>query len=283
MTVAFAGEKGAFGELAAREFFGRSRRLAAVPEFRDVFRGVARGIYSAGVVPVENSLAGSIHQNYDLLLEHKLYIVGELPLRVRHFLIGNKGTSRSAVRRLYSHLAAFAQCDKFLKRFPHITLIPVSNTAAAVKKIRDERLTDAAAIASCQAAIDFNMKVLARNIEDTGCNTTRFLVVSKKERLPATGAKQVKSTVVFSVKNIPGALYKALGGFAQNNINLYKIESRPVHGRGFSYLFYLDFAGDVRSDASRNAIGHLQEITSDYRFLGSYRVEEPRDPRCRKR
>jgi prephenate dehydratase len=283
MTVAFAGEKGAFAELAALEFFGRTRKAAALPEFADVFRGVARGDYSLGVVPIENSLAGSIHQNYDLLLEHKLFIIGELPLRIRHFLIGNKGVQRRSVRRLFSHPAAFAQCKKYLKRFPHLTVIPVSNTAAAVKKIRDERLQDAAAIASYQAAIDFDMAVLARSIEDTKWNTTRFLVVSRTPHHPPAAAKRVKSSIVFSVKNIPGALYKTLSVFALRDINLYKIESRPVHSRGFSYLFYLDFAGDARSEAARNAINHLQEITSFYRFLGSYRVEQPRDPQYRRR
>ena len=287
MTVAFAGERGAFAELADIEYFGEKVKMAALPEFGDVFRGVARGRYRFGVVPIENSLAGSIHENYDMLLESNLNIVGEVLLRIRHFLIANKGTSRREVKRIFSHPQAFAQCKKFLKRFPHLTVVPVSNTAWAVKKIRNEDLRDAAAIASQQAAADFDMQVLARNIEDTKWNTTRFLVVAKSYKFPSpvTGhaAKRVKSSVVFSTKNIPGALYKCLSVFALRDINLYKIESRPIHGRGFQYLFYLDFEGDARDTVQRNAINHLREITTFYRFLGSYLIDSPRDPRHRGR
>jgi prephenate dehydratase len=283
VTIAFAGERGAFGEIAAIEYFGEKEKLVALPEFSDVFRGVAKGRYRFGVVPIENSLAGSIHQNYDLLLESNLHIAGEVLLRIRHFLIANKGVSRRRIRTLYSHPAAFAQCKKFLKKFPHLTVVPVSNTAAAVKKIRSEGLGDAAAIASQQAASDFDMLVLARNIEDTVWNTTRFLVVAKRSAFPSPKAKNVKSSIVFATKNIPGALYKCLSVFALRDVDLYKIESRPVHGKGFQYLFYLDFAGDAREEAQQNAINHLREITTFYRFLGSYPVDTPRDPRHRKR
>ena len=283
MTVAFAGERGAFGELAAIEYFGEKAVMASLPEFSDVFRGVARGRYGFGVVPIENSLGGSIHENYDRLLESNLHITGEVLLRIRHFLIGNKGTSRRGVRRLFSHPQAFAQCKKFLKRFPHLTVVPVSNTAWAVKKIKNEGLRDAAAIASQQAAVDFDMQVLARNIEDTRWNTTRFLVIAKEPRFPPPGRTNVKTSVVFSTKNIPGALYKCMSVFALRDINLHKIESRPVHGRGFQYLFYLDFDGDARGEVQQNAINHLQEITTFYRFLGSYPVDKPRDPVYRSR
>jgi prephenate dehydratase len=283
MTIAFQGERGAFGELAAIEYFGADHNLSPLPEFGDVFRAVARGTYRFGVVPIENSLAGSIHQNYDLLLESNLHIAGEVLLRIRHFLIANRGTSRRQIKRVFSHPAVFPQCKKFLKRFPGLTVVPVSNTAGAVKKLRDEDLRDAAAIASMQAAIDFDMQVLARNIEDTKWNTTRFLVVAKAPPLPPRGAKNIKSSIVFSTKNIPGALYKCLSVFALRDIDLYKIESRPVHGKGFTYLFYLDFAGDARAEAQANAINHLQEITTFYRLLGSYPVDSPRDPLYRKR
>jgi prephenate dehydratase len=283
MTIAFAGERGAFGELAAKEYFGKKAVLAAQPEFGDVFRCVAKGRCRFGVVPIENSLGGSIHENYDLLLESKLHITGEVLLRIRHFLIGNKGASRRGIRRIFSHPQAFAQCKKFLKRFPQLTVVPVSNTAWAVKKIRNEDLRDAAAIASQQAAVDFDMQVLARNIEDTRWNTTRFLVIAKEPCFPPPGRTNVKTSVVFSTKNIPGALYKCMSVFALRDINLHKIESRPVHGRGFQYLFYLDFEGDAREEVQRNAINHLQEITTFYRFLGSYPVDKPRDPVYRRR
>ncbi len=278
MNVAFSGERGAFAELAAIEYFGGGVKLCAVPEFGDVFGGVLRGDYRFGVVPIENSLAGSIHQNYDLLLESGLHIAGEVQLRIRHFLIANRGTDARTIRRILSHPAVFPQCRRFLKKHPRWTPVPVSNTAAAVKTILSEKLHDAAAIGSLQAAIDFDMEVLARNIEDPGENTTRFLVVAKKPKFPPSSAIRIKSSIVFSMKNIPGALYKCLSVFALRDINLYKIESRPVHGKGFQYLFYLDFEGDARRGAQRNAINHLREIASFYRFLGSYAVDEPRDP-----
>ena len=171
MTIAFAGERGAFGELAALEYFGYTEgnagKLIALPEFGDVFRGVAQGRFRYGVVPIENSLAGSIHENYDLLLESNLHIVGEVLLRVRHFLIANKGASRRRLRCVFSHPIVFSQCKRYLRRFPQLVLMPVSNTAAAVKKIQNENLRDAAAIASKQAAMDFDMQVLASNVENT--------------------------------------------------------------------------------------------------------------------
>jgi prephenate dehydratase len=283
VTIAFAGERGAYAELAAIEYFGKNKSLVAVPEFPDVFRGVAGLRYRYGVVPIENSLAGSIHQNYDNLVESDLHIAGEIQLHIHHCLIANKGIVRRSIRRVFSHPAAFAQCKKFLKKFSRIEVIPVSNTAVAVKKIRDEALSDAAAIASQQAAIDFDMHVLENAIEDTRWNVTRFIVLSKKPEFPPPSARNVKSSIVFSMKNIPGALYKCLSVFALRDVNLHKIESRPVHGKGFQYLFYLDFSGDARNESQRNAINHLQEITSFYRFLGSYRSDLPRDPPRRNR
>jgi prephenate dehydratase len=283
VTIAYAGERGAYAELAAIEYFGKNKSLVAVPEFPDVFRGVAGSRYRYGVVPIENSLAGSIHQNYDNLVESNLHLAGEIQLRVHHCLITNTGVLRRSVRRVFSHPAAFAQCKRFLKKFPRLEVIPVSNTAVAVKKIRDEGLDDAAAIASQQAAIDFDMHVLENAIEDTRWNVTRFIVLSKKPEFPPSSARNVKSSIVFSMKNIPGSLYKCLSVFALREVNLYKIESRPVHGKGFQYLFYLDFAGDARKAAQKNAINHLREITDFYRFLGSYRSDKPRDPACKKR
>jgi prephenate dehydratase len=155
------------------------------------------------------------------------------------------------------------------------------NTALAVKKIKDEKLSDAAAIASMQAAIDFKMDILAENIEDSEWNTTRFIIISKKQEMPLTNS--VKTSIVFSTKNIPGALFKCLGVFALRDIDLFKIESRPVHGKGFQYLFYLDFAGNIKNEAQKNAINHLQEITTFFRHLGTYSCGELVYPKYKKR
>lgn len=285
MTIAFAGERGAFAELAAREFFGPRRKVLPVPEFGDVFSAVADGRFRFGVVPIENSLSGSIHQNYDHLLDSKLLIVGEVLLRVRQFLIANNGTKRADLVRIFSHPAVFPQCKKFLKKFPHLATVPISNTAGAVKKIKDENLRDAAAIASMQAAIDFDMQVLAGNIEDTRWNTTRFLVIAKSARSLPASAKKTKSSVVFSMKSRPGALLECLNVFAKRGINLFKIESRPVResARGFAYLFYLDFEGDAREEIHKEALRELQKFTTFYRLLGSYPIGVQRDPQYRAR
>jgi arogenate/prephenate dehydratase len=284
MSVAFQGECGAFSELAAVEYFGGAQPPIAMPEFADVFNAVSSGKTRYGVIPIENSMAGSIHQNYDLFLEGDLYIIGELFLRISHYLIANKNVSRRSVKRVFSHPQGLAQCRRYLSRFPKLVQTPFSNTAAAVKKIRDERLMDAAAIASMQAAIDYDMAVLTREIEDRHDNMTRFLILAprprRQKRDPQTS---MKTSVVFSTKNIPGALFKALSVFALRDIDLYKIESRPVHTKHFEYLFYLDFEGDVRDEAQKNAINHLQEITTLYRCLGSYPKGRIAHPNYRKR
>jgi prephenate dehydratase len=283
MKIAFPGERGAFTELAAVEYFGRRAQTIAMPEFAGVFKAVDKGIAQYGIVPIENSLAGSIHENYDLLLENRLFIVGEIVLRISQFLIANPGVSRSDVRRVFSFPPATAQCKKFLRKMRNVSIVPVSNTAVAVKKIRDEKLMDAAAIGSMQAAIDYGMNCLARNIEDNPHNITRFLVLAKKPLASGSGRGPQKSSIVFSTRDMPGALFKALSVFALRDINLFKIESRPVTGRGFNYLFYLDFEGNATDKVQQHAINHLQEITSFYRMLGSYPVGRVAHPQYRKR
>jgi prephenate dehydratase len=284
MKIAFAGELGSFAELAAAQYFGPRHALVSVPEFENVFSAVARGRAHSGVIPIENSLTGSIHQNYDLLLESDLSITGEIFLRVSHYLIANHGVKPHNIRRVFSHPQGLAQCKKHLKKFPHAECVPVSNTAFAVKKIRDERLLDAAAVASLQAAIDYDMNVLDKNIEDNKANITRFLIVSKKPKT-AFGASggSLKTSVVFSLKNLPGALFRGLSVFALRDIDLVKIESRPVHGKPFEYLFYLDFEGGSAQERQANALNHLKEITVFMRVLGSYERGKFVNPEYKKR
>jgi prephenate dehydratase len=281
VKVAFPGERGSFTELAAIEYFGKDQRYICVPEFTDVFENVSTGVCKYGVVPIENSTAGSIHQNYDTLLDSNLHIAGEIMLRIGQYLIANKGVTKKDISTIYSHPAAFAQCKKFLNKWPGIEKVSLANTALAVKKVKDDALTSAAAISSMQAAIDFDMNVLAENIEDNRWNTTRFIILSRKPEKPAF--TPVKTSIVFSMKNIPGALFKCLGVFALRDIDLIKIESRPVHGKGFKYLFYLDFAGDIKDEAQRNAVNHLQEITTFYKHLGSYSCGRLAYPKYQKR
>ncbi|MDD5674311.1 MAG: prephenate dehydratase [Chitinivibrionales bacterium] len=279
MSIAYAGERGAFAELAAREYFKGKQRLAATADFADVFKAVIKKSATYGIVPIENTLAGSIHQNYDLLLEHPCFIVGEICLKVAHFLLANKGVRRADIKRIYSHPQVFPQCRNFFKRYPKLEVVSIPNTALAVKFVKDHKFTDAAAIASMQAGIDFNMQFLARNIEDNKHNMTRFLVISRTSRpLKAGRGAPEKTSIVFATKDLPGALFRCLAVFALRDINLFKIESRPVHGKGFKYLFYLDFEGNAEKQPQRNAIAHLRELTTFYRCLGSYPVGRIADP-----
>jgi prephenate dehydratase len=284
MNVVFAGERGSFAELAAREYFGDTCRIGQVKLFEDVFDAVRTGKSVRGIVPIENTSAGSVHRNYDLLLESGCCITGEVYLKIGQYLIANKETSLRSVRRVFSHPQALAQCRSWLRRHPAMQPVETVNTAAAVRLIKDERAFDAAAIASMQAAIDFDMKVLASNLQDDKNNTTRFLVLDRKPcRRRAFDGGKVKSSIVFSMKNIPGALSRSLAVFSLRDIDLYKIESRPMFGQGFSYLFYLDFEGDASSEAQRNALRHLQEMTTFYRLLGSYSVGRTAEPRQQRR
>jgi prephenate dehydratase len=283
MSVAYAGERGSFAELAAVEYFHGREKSVSVADFDAVFEAVSRGKTEWGIVPIENSLAGSIHQNYDSFLEHKLYICGELNLRISHYLIANRGTQMRNVKQIYSHPQALAQCKQYLRAYRSIEQVPVSNTAVAVKKIKDERMSDAAAIGSMQACIDYRMHILAKNIEDNELNMTRFIILAKKPAHRALPAQEIKTSIVFSLVNEPGVLFKALSVFALRDIDLLKIESRPVMSGKFEYIFYLDFAGRYDDKRQQNALNHLQEITSMYRLLGSYPVGKTVHPQYRER
>ncbi len=283
MKAIYAGERGSFAELAAREYFGPSVNIESVELFEDVFKEVSKRPSVQGIVPIENTRAGSVHRNYDLLLESGCSIVGEIYLRIRHYLIGNKQTSLQKIRRVLSHPQALAQCRSFLHAHPDLKTVETPNTAAAVKMIRDEGSLDSAAIASMQAAVDFDMKILARNIEDDKNNTTRFIVLADRPRKSIDTSLPVKSSIVFSMKNAPGALFRSLAVFSLRDIDLYKIESRPTFGQGFQYLFYLDFQGAASEEKPRNALRHLQEMTTFYRFLGSYPVGRTVLPKIDKR
>lgn len=265
--VAFQGERGAYSEIAARSFFGDRLRLQPCESFGSVFKNVEAGRVDFGVLPIENSLAGSIHQNYDLLLKHRLQIVGELNLRVVHNLIANPGATVASIRTILSHPQALMQCQNHTARLRSAKIIPAYDTAGSVKKIKEEKLLDAAAIASDLAAKIYRMKILKRQIQDNPENFTRFLILQRKAAPPRDADK---TSIVFSVKNVPGALFRSLSVFALRDIDLYKIESRPLHGKPWEYFFYIDFAGSLRDRNCRNALSHLDEIATFMKVLGSY-------------
>jgi prephenate dehydratase len=282
MSIAFQGESGAFSELAAIEYFGGKQKAVAVPMWEDVFDAVEKRNADFGIIPIENSLGGSIHKNYDFLLQHDLCITGEIFLKISQFFLANKGVTLSKVRRIYSHPQGFEQCRDYIKKLKNVELIPVSNTATAAKMVKDSGAPDAATISSMQAAIDYDLHILARNIEDNAENITRFLILSKKPHVYARHG-DMKTSVVFSLKNMAGALFKSLSVFALRDIDLIKIESRPVKGKPFEYMFYLDFAGSETAKSQSHALNHLQEITMFCRVLGSYPVGRLAHPEYKKR
>ena len=273
--IAFQGERGAFSEEAARKLLGREITLLPCARFEDVFRSLKEGRATGAVVPIENTLAGSVHENYDHLQRFDLPIVAETSVRIVHNLIVQKDVKFSAIRRVYSHPVALNQCLDFFSENPHIERIPFYDTAGSVKMIAEEGFTDAGAIASRVAAELYDARILKKSIEDDRQNFTRFFLLRRPKdsrRLPrnaAAGARW-KTSLVFTTRNVPGALFRALAAFALRDVSLAKIESRPLRGRPWEYLFYLDFLGRIDSPEVRNALDHLAELADYLRILGCY-------------
>lgn len=272
LHVAIQGARYAFSELAARKFFGEHLEVNPCRAFDGVFESVTTSQSDYGVIPVENSLTGSIHRVYDLLLENELVIVGEVTLRIEQHLIANPGTALEDIRVIYSHPQALEQSREFLMSLENVEAVASYDTAGSVKMIRDENMRDAAAIASRWAAEDYGMQILKEEIEDIPENFTRFYVLSRE---PKTFGVPNKTSIVFSMKSIPGALFKSLSVFALRDIDLLRIESRPLRGRPWEYIFYLDFAGDMKEERCQNAMRHLEEITTKLTVFGSYPAAQP--------
>lgn len=265
--VSYQGEQGAFSEQAAKAYFGKDCITIARESFHDIFDDVAKRRSAYALVPIENSLHGSVHQNFDLLWKFNLSIVGEIKLRIKMNLLALPGVTIKNIRGVYSHPQALGQCEKFLRTLKKISIYPYYDTAGAAKMIANEHRRDAAAIASSQAATDYRLKILRAGIENDHRNFTRFLIIARKRIRPK---KHPKTSIIFATKNIPGALFKCLSVFALRNINLLKIESRPIVGAPWEYLFYVDFEGDGKDKECVNALNHLRELTSYYKNLGSY-------------
>ncbi len=266
MRIAYQGEPGAFSEAAACQI-DATAELVPCERFEDVFAAVDQRRASHGIVPIENSVGGSIHRNYDLLLEHELPIVGETQLHVVHHLLAPPNAKLDDIRRVYSHHQALAQCEHFLRGLRSVEIVATYDTAGSAKMIRDQNLSGAAAIASERAADLFGLHILQSGIQDFADNVTRFLVIS---RLNRPLGQPDKTTIVFSVPNEAGALFKALSVFALRNIDLLKLESRPIRGRPWEYLFYADLNIDREDLRCARALVHLAEFAPSLRTLGSY-------------
>jgi 3-deoxy-7-phosphoheptulonate synthase len=274
--VAFQGERGAFGEHAIRHWFVGEVQAKPVKEFGAVFDAVLQGTARFGVVPIENSLTGSIHQNYDLLLQYPdIHIVGEQKIRIVHNLIGLPGTRLEDIRQVFSHPQGLAQCGKFLDAHPDWERVAYYDTAGSVRHVAELGSKENAAIASEDAAQVYRLTVLRQGIETNVQNYTRFFVIAREEgELPPEAAtrRQRKASLCFAVADQPGALFKALQVLAARGLNMKKLESRPIHGKPWEYLFYVDV--DVPADSSvfNSCMQELKDASEDLRVLGTYRA-----------
>jgi len=271
IRAAFQGELGAFSQIAVKQLLGESAVPMPCERFEQVFRSLGDGTADAAVIPIENTLHGSIHENYDHLLNFDLQIQGETSVRIVHNLIACPGVKWKQIRRVFSHPVALNQCLDFFAAHPRLEKCPFYDTAGSVKMMMAEKLPDAAAIASAMAAEIYGGKILKRSIEDDRRNFTRFFLLRRRgDSAAAPGEGERKTSLVFTTRNTPGALFRALSAFALRDLSLTKIESRPLRGKPWEYLFYVDVLADTRDAGMRKALGHLEELADFLKVLGCY-------------
>ncbi len=266
-TAAFIGEYGAYSHKASLGYFGEEVTPVPMKTFRDIFASVQKGECQYGVVPLENSLSGSIHENYDLLQEYNLKIIGEITIRVKHALIANENAKKADIKRILAPPPALAQCKNYLDQYPDIELVPVTATSSAVKQVKDMGDHGVAAIASEMAAGIFKMKVLEASIEDNPRNYTRFAIIAAEEK----GTRKAhKSSIIFSTGNKPGALFAVMKVFSEHQINMVKLESRPMLGKPWEYMFYADIEVDIEHESMAPVLNELKDKSENLRILGRY-------------
>ncbi|KAL4297396.1 hypothetical protein GQ457_12G026830 [Hibiscus cannabinus] len=283
LRVAYQGVRGAYSEAAAEKAYPNCEPVPC-DQFDAAFEAVEKWLVDRAVLPIENSLGGSIHRNYDLLLRHNLHIVGEVKLAVHHCLLANHGVRVEDLKRVLSHPQALAQCEYTLTKIG-LSREAIDDTALAAKHVAFEKLKDTGAVASSMAAKIYGLNILAENIQDDCDNVTRFLMLAREPIIPGV-EKPFKTSIVFSLEEGPGVLFKALAVFALRQINLTKIESRPLRNQPlrasddsnngskyFDYLFYVDFEASMAEERAQNALRHLKEFATFLRVLGSYAVD----------
>ncbi|MBO5285860.1 MAG: chorismate mutase [Clostridia bacterium] len=264
--VACQGVEGANSGIAADKLF-EIADITYFKNFEGVMNAVEKGFCKYGVLPIENSYAGSVNAVYDLMKEHKFYIVKSLRMPVYHNLIVNNGVKISDIKEIISHEQAINQCRKYLEKFPGVKITPVANTALASKMVKDSGRTDLGALSSRECAEYYGLKILDADIQDSNSNYTRFIVIAKDLEL-FDGAK--KLSIMTTLPHTPGSLYKLLAKFYSLGINLTKLESRPMTGANFEFMFYFDFEGDIKSQAVLNLIAELDVGAEAFTFLGAY-------------
>lgn len=268
--VAFQGEKGAYSELAVIQFFPNSTPIPA-RSFQEVIETLLSGLSDYAVVPIENSIEGSVNEVYDLLLQSDLFVIGETYQRIHHCLIAIKGTDRGSLKEVYSHPQALAQCRHYLNE-KKLDPVPVYDTAGAVKMIKLGQNKSAAAIGSKRAAEIYGMEILDGGIEDSKNNFTRFYILSR-DPTDTKPSGNDGTSIIFSVKHAPGSLVNILSEFARREINLTKIESRPTKKTPWEYNFFTDFEGHVLDARIRDVLRVIEPKTAFVKILGSYKKE----------
>ncbi|KAG6695296.1 hypothetical protein I3843_09G090800 [Carya illinoinensis] len=285
VRVAYQGLPGAYSEAAALKAYPKCETVPC-DQFEETFKAVELWLVDKAVLPIENSVGGSIHRNYDLLLRHRLHIVGEVQMQVNHCLLGLPGTRKEEIKSVLSHPMALAQCDMMLCDLG-VLRISAHDTAGAAQMVASTGLRETGAIASAKAAEIYGLDILAENIQDDKDNITRFLILAREPIIPGTD-RPYKTSIVFTLEEGPGVLFKALSVFALRSINLSKIESRPRKqhpssvvdnsnegsAKHFDYLFFIDFEASMAEPRAQYALGHLQqEFARFLRVLGSYPID----------
>jgi prephenate dehydratase/chorismate mutase/prephenate dehydratase len=267
IRAAFQGERGAFGDEAVQVYFGKQAQPVPCRSFADVFRAVATGEVDAGLVPVENSQAGSINEVYDLLRQYDLFVTGEIGHPVNHCLLSLPGQQLGDIQRVISHPQALAQCDVYLREL-NVEIVATYDTAGSAKMVRQENLMGVAAIAGAGAAELYELEILARSIQTIKGNYTRFIALGREPALRREG--EAKTMLVMATAHQPGSLSKCLAVLAEKQINLLKLESRPSRHRIWEYVFYLDFEGHRDDPIVSGAVADLAGYTTFCKVLGSF-------------
>lgn len=272
IKVGFYGVAGSFSEEAMIKHFGKKDDAKAYDEFEDVFLAVKNGEIDYGVLPIENSSTGAISQVYDLLYKYGFYILGEECIKIDQNLIGIQGTKLDNVKEVYSHPQGFEQSTDFLKGYNYWKRIPFHSTADSVKLVSDLQDMSKVAIASKRAADIYNLSIIKENINNRSENSTRFIVISKELEL---NEDCDKVSVVFSLEHKAGTLYKLLRHFAENNINMMKIESRPMEKGAWKYFLYVDFEGNLEDEQVKKALNLIEQSSAYFKLIGGYRKYTP--------
>ncbi|MDX2454427.1 prephenate dehydratase [Desulfosarcina sp.] len=274
MKVAFQGIRGAYSEMAVHEHFGKAVDTVGCDAFDDVFDRVESGEVTYGLIPVENTIAGTVVENYDLLFANDIFVIAEVYLPIHHTLLAKKGGRLEEIKEARSHPHALKQCKAYLKS-KNIKMVPSYDTAGAAQAVASGDRLDCAAIASALCAEIYDMEILERDIQTNSSNTTRFFVIAKKENLPVDH-KTGKTTVAFKTRHYPGALVDCLKIFQKYSLNLTKLESRPIPENPWEYVFYAAFEAGIDADEVKSAIGELTLHALFVKLLGSY----PKAEKC---